>query len=384
MKEFLKDWKVHALCGVMVLAAELIGLKSFAFGPISFSMYPMLYTIIMGVLLAVFKAIPKSMMETASPYITISVLMLGARSAATIGPNLGLIVSSGAALILQEFGNLGTIFFSIPVGVLIFGMGRSVVGAGFSISREGSIIVIGDMYGLDSDEGLGVMGGYITGTIFGTIICGICSSVLANTGWFHPYSLAMACGLAFGVAACAGGGDAISVYNREDGSGTRSAFLELLELEGADLTPSAGEFDSTSGVLGAVAEDVNGIGYISLGSLDDTVKAVTVEGVEASVANVLSGDYKISRPFELMYQQENYESNDLLRDFITYLESADAQEYIEGYGYISTASDAPAYVAPTEPFETTDLTIGGSTSVQPVDRRISGPVEFLIRNETVS
>ena len=194
MKEFLKDWKVHALCGVMVLAAELIGKHSFAFGPLSFTLFPMLYTIIMGILLALFKLIPRSMMETASPYITISVLMLGARSAATIGPNLGLIFTSGAALILQEFGNLGTVLFSIPIGVLIFGMGRSVVGAGFSISREGSIIVIGDMYGLDSDEGLGVMGGYITGTIFGTIICGICSSVLANTGWFHPYSLAMACG----------------------------------------------------------------------------------------------------------------------------------------------------------------------------------------------
>ena len=194
MKEFLKDWKVHALCAAMVLAAELIGLKSFSFGPISFSMYPMLYTIIMGVLLAVFKLIPKSMMETASPYITISVLMLGARSAATIGPNLGLIVSSGAALILQEFGNLGTIFFSIPVGVLIFGMGRSVVGAGFSISREGSLIVIGDMYGLDSEEGLGVMGGYITGTLFGTIVCGINSSFWTSTGLFHPYALAMASG----------------------------------------------------------------------------------------------------------------------------------------------------------------------------------------------
>ena len=194
MKEFLKDWKVHALCGVMVLAAEFIGQHDVYLGPIAFTLFPMLYTIIMGILLALFKVIPKSMMETASPYITISVLMLGARSAATIGPNLGLIFTSGAALILQEFGNLGTVLFSIPIGVLIFGMGRSVVGAGFSISREGSIIVIGDMYGLDSDEGLGVMGGYITGTIFGTIICGICSSVLANTGWFHPYSLAMACG----------------------------------------------------------------------------------------------------------------------------------------------------------------------------------------------
>ena len=194
MKEFLKDWKVHLLCGILVLAAELIGKHSVFLGPISFTMFPMLYTIIMGILLAVFKLIPREMMETASPYITISVLMLGARSAATIGPNLGLIFSSGAALVLQEFGNLGTIFFSIPIGVLIFGMGRSVVGAGFSISREGALIVIGDMYGLDSDEGLGVMGGYIVGTLFGTIVCGICSSMLAKTGWFHPWSLAMACG----------------------------------------------------------------------------------------------------------------------------------------------------------------------------------------------
>ena len=194
MKEFLKDWKVHVLCGIMVLIAELIGKHAFHFGPVSFTLYPMLYCVMMGILLAIFKLIPRDMMETASPYITISVLLLGARSAATIGPNLGLIVSSGAALVLQELGNLGTIFFSIPVGVLLFGMGRSVVGAGFSISREGSLIVIGDMYGLDSDEGLGVMGGYIVGTLFGTIICGLMSSMLANTGLFHPHALAMACG----------------------------------------------------------------------------------------------------------------------------------------------------------------------------------------------
>ncbi len=194
MKEFLKDWKVHVLVGAMVIAAELIGKHAFQFGPVSFTLFPMLYCIFMGILFAVFKLIPRSMMETASPYITISVLMLGARSAATIGPNLGLIFSSGAALVLQELGNLGTIFFSIPVGVLIFKMGRSVVGAGFSISREGSLIVIGDMYGLDSDEGLGVMGGYVVGTLFGTIICGLCSSGLASTGWFHPHALAMACG----------------------------------------------------------------------------------------------------------------------------------------------------------------------------------------------
>lgn len=177
----------------------------------------------------------------------------------------------------------------------------------------------------------------------------------------------LAVGIGVAAVGCGGGQlGTISVYNREDGSGTRSAFLELLELEGADLAPSAGEFDATQGVMNAVSKDINGIGYISLGSVDGTIKAVEVEGVEASTENVLSGDYKISRPFELMYQEENYEENDLLRDFITFLESADAQPYISGYGYISTVSNAPAYVKPTEAFKTTDLTIGGSTSVLPL------------------
>jgi len=194
LKEYLKDWKVHVLCGIMVFVCEFIGMHAFKFGPVSFTLFPMLYAVVLGIILALVKAIPHEMMVTASPYITISVLMLGARGAATIGPNLGLIVKSGAALVLQELGNLGTIFLSIPIGVLLLNMGRSVVGAGFSISREGSLIVIGDMYGLDSDEGLGVMGGYITGTLFGTIICGLMSSMLANTGWFHPFALAMACG----------------------------------------------------------------------------------------------------------------------------------------------------------------------------------------------
>ena len=184
MKEFLKDWKVHVLCGIMVLIAELIGKHAFAFGPISFTLYPMLYCVMMGILLAIFKVIPRDMMETASPYITISVLLLGARSAATIGPNLGLIVSSGAALVLQELGNLGTIFFALPVAVFVFKMGRSAVGCAFSISREGSLAIIGDLYGLDSEEGQGVMGGYITGTLLGTLFNGLMSSFLCTLGIF--------------------------------------------------------------------------------------------------------------------------------------------------------------------------------------------------------
>ncbi len=178
-------------------------------------------------------------------------------------------------------------------------------------------------------------------------------------------ALAMACGIGVAAVGC-GGGEKISVYNREDGSGTRSAFIELLGIDATELIPGAGQFDSTSAVLSAVAGDANGIGYISLGSLDDTVKAVTVEGVAATAQTVADGSYRVARPFELMYQQERYESNDLLRDFVTFLQSAQAQEVLENYGYVSVAENAPAYVAPTEAFETTTLDVGGSTSVQPL------------------
>ena len=192
---FFWDWPVHALCLIMSIIAELIGQQKVHLGILSFTLYPMLYCVLMGIIMGAINLLPMWMMETASPLITVSILMLGARSIATLGPNLGLIVSSGAALLAQELGNLGTIFLSIPVGVLVFGMGRSVVGAGFSISREGSLMVIGNMYGLDSDEGLGVMGGYITGTVFGTIICGLMTSFLVSVNFTSPFALAMACGV---------------------------------------------------------------------------------------------------------------------------------------------------------------------------------------------
>ena len=197
-------------------------------------------------------------------------------------------------------------------------------------------------------------------------------------------SLALACGIGVAAVGCGGGFDpegTINLYNREPGSGTRDAFLELIEVKEEDLATSTA-FDSTGAVLTAVAGDPNGIGYISLGSVDDTVNALKIDGVEASAANVINNTYGISRPFEMMYQQEEYESNDLLRDFVTYLESADAQKVISDYGYVSVYSDADPYVAPTEDFETTTLNIGGSTSVQPLMSVDEEDVSCLIRSNT--
>lgn len=179
-------------------------------------------------------------------------------------------------------------------------------------------------------------------------------------------SMALACGIGVAATGCGGSKTAISVYNREDGSGTRSAFIEILGIEKTELIDGVSQFSSTGQVLTAVAGDKNGIGYISLGSLDDTVKALTIDGVTPSVEAVAGGSYKVARPFELMYQQEKYEASDLFRDFITFLKSKQAQAVLQAYGYVSVYPTAADYVAPETPFSDTTLTINGSTSVQPL------------------
>lgn len=194
MKEHLADWKIHVLAFVLTMAAEFIGTKTFKLGPLAFSLFPMLYVLIFGAILGAAKAIPKDMMEEASPYIGISVMMLTAKIGSSIGPNLHSILQSGPALILQEFGNLGTALLGLPIAILLLRMDRTAIGCSFSISRESSLAVVADKYGLDSPEGTGVMGGYITGTVLGTLFYGVMVSLLTSVHIFHPYSLAMACG----------------------------------------------------------------------------------------------------------------------------------------------------------------------------------------------
>lgn len=173
---------------------------------------------------------------------------------------------------------------------------------------------------------------------------------------------AVACGIAVAAVAC-GASTSINVYNRESGSGTRDAFLELLEIEDTQLVSAGAGLSSTGAVLNAVMDDPNGIGYVSLGSLDDTVKVVSVDGVAPTVENVQNDSYAVARPFEMMYQAD--ESNDLLNDFVKFLQSKQAQQIISDYGYVSVAPSAPEYVKPAS-LNTKKLTIGGSTSVQPL------------------
>ena len=194
MKDFLKDWKVHVLALILTLIAEFIGTQKFDLGFMAFSLFPMLYVLVLGGLLGGLKVIPHDMMETASPYIGIACMLLTAKVGSTIGPNLGKVIQAGPALILQEFGNLGTPALAMPFAIFVLHMGRTCIGSSFSNSREGSLAIIAAKFGLDSEEGTGVLGGYITGTVLGTLFYGIMVSILCSLNIFHPYALAMACG----------------------------------------------------------------------------------------------------------------------------------------------------------------------------------------------
>ena len=132
----------------------------------------------------------------------------------------------------------------------------------------------------------------------------------------------------------AGGNDApIVVVGRESGSGTRSAFEELLELE--DVCKYSNELDSTGAVMAKVASTPGAIGYVSLDVLDDTVKAVKLEGAEPTEENIKAGSYFLSRPFVMATKGEISEQNDLVKALFDYIYSEEGAEIVKSVGLIA-------------------------------------------------
>ena len=168
------------------------------------------------------------------------------------------------------------------------------------------------------------------------------------------------------------GTDAISVLTREEGSGTRGAFIELLGIEEknaegkkVDKTIDTAETtNSTSVMITTVQGNKAAIGYISLGSLDKSkVKALKVDGAEASTDNVKNGEYKVSRPFNIATKGD---TTGVASDFIKFILSADGQAVVEKNGYISEGNTG-AYKASGQKGK---ITIGGSSSVTPVMEKL--------------
>ena len=196
MSEGKRYLKLHLIVLILGVLAELIGTKKYQLGPGTIVLLPMLYALLLGILTGpkFLKIVDLEDMKAAEPLITVSVLLLMAKYGTNIGPTLPLIIKSGPALILQEFGNLGTVLLGLPFALLL-GLRREAIGATFSIAREPNIAIISDMYGLDSPEGRGVMGVYIAGTVFGSIFFGLFAGFAATSLPLHPYALAMASGV---------------------------------------------------------------------------------------------------------------------------------------------------------------------------------------------
>jgi len=192
----MKNWKNHIIVLIVVIIAEFIGVIKFKVGPGTLVFLPMLYALIIGIFLGpkFLKVVNEKDMKDAGTLITISLMLLMARYGTTIGPTLPKIIKSSPALVLQEFGNIGTVFLGVPLAIFL-GLKRETIGAAHSISREPNIALISDIYGLDGEEGKGVMGVYICGTVFGTVFFGLIATFCAAYTPLHPYSLAMASGV---------------------------------------------------------------------------------------------------------------------------------------------------------------------------------------------
>jgi len=194
-------------------------------------------------------------------------------------------------------------------------------------------------------------------------------------------SMMMVCAM---FTACGGNEDSISVISREEGSGTRGAFVELFGIEQKDAdgnkvdytTETAEITNSTSVMMQTVAGNEAAIGYISLGSLDDTIKALKVDGVEASIDNVKSGEYKVSRPFNIVVKED---LSDAAADFVNYIMSAEGQTIVEGEGYVSQGSEGPFKGGKVKG----EVTVSGSSSVTPVMQKLAEEYQKVNGNVTI-
>lgn len=175
----------------------------------------------------------------------------------------------------------------------------------------------------------------------------------------------------------------ISVVTREEGSGTRDAFTELTGVLVKDgdnktdnTTTSAVTINSTEAVITNVKDNEAAIGYISLGSLNDTVKALKIGGVEATADNVKSGDYAVSRPFNIAYKGE---LSDVAQDFVDYIMSSDGQKIVSDNGYVTVAENA-AYSGKKPSGK---ISVAGSSSVSPVIEKLAEAYQKVNTNAKV-
>ena len=211
----------------------------------------------------------------------------------------------------------------------------------------------------------------LSALMIGTVLLTGCGSKKEETKAADTTAKTTEASEAADTSSTGGASGDITIVSREDGSGTRGAFIELLGIEEKDAngnkvdntTEDAKITNSTSVMMTTVEGDVNAIGYISLGSLNETVTALKVDGAEATPENILSGTYKVVRPFNIATKSE---ISDAAKDFINFIMSKEGQAVVEENGYIAVGNQ-PAYEAAGVSGK---IVVAGSSSVTPVMEKL--------------
>ena len=195
-----KDYKRYLTVLVSTIICERIGSVNIPAGPGTITLLPMIYAMILCLALYLFKPakfLKEKQSNTASSLISIGITLLIAKISITSGVGINDIIMAGPALILQNFGNLGTIVFALPVALLL-GFKRECIGMTHSVGREPNVALISERYGSDCPEFRGVMVVYVVGTVFGTIFMGAIASFLASATPIsvEAYAMATGCGSA--------------------------------------------------------------------------------------------------------------------------------------------------------------------------------------------
>ncbi len=209
-----RAWPAIVGAVAVAVSAQLIGELDIPVGPAKIVIYPMVWGLIIAAVVSFQKAKPVGLMfqKVASALVGVAVMLLVARLAFNIGPNLPLLRQAGPALLLQEIGHLvGTVALALPIAVLLR-MGKATIGATFSVDREPSFAMVSEKYGPDSDQYRGVLTMYVFGTLFGALFISILTSLVISLNWFSPLALAMGAGVGSGSMLAASVASIVGAY----------------------------------------------------------------------------------------------------------------------------------------------------------------------------
>ena len=208
-----ENYRLYLAALVIVLIAELIGMKKIQVGSALIIIYPMLFAIVISVLLGrdIFGFFKEKESKKASSLVLVAITPFMAKIGVLAGSNLPKLVDVGPALAFQELGHVGTILLALPVAIML-GIKKEAIGATSSTCRDKDYGLICHLYGADSPEARGALSIYIIGFLIGTIYIGFLVSIVAATGIFHPLALAMASGIGSGVMMAAAASTLATIY----------------------------------------------------------------------------------------------------------------------------------------------------------------------------